>query len=58
LERIAGRIQTIAEQAAADAHPTVQILFLKAEVETLARIDETVLELVHKIAEVEAKSLG
>jgi hypothetical protein len=59
LERIAGRFDKVAAQAADEARPAVQILHLKGEVETLAKIiDETILELIHKVAEVEAKSLG
>ena len=59
LERIAGRFETVAGQAAAEKRPTVQILHLKGEVETMAQlIDETLLELIHKVAEVEANSLG
>lgn len=59
LERIAARFDTVAAQAATETRPTVQILHLKGEVETLAKIiDETILELIHKVAEVEANSLG
>jgi len=59
LERIAGRFEATAMQAAAEGRPTVQIQHLRGEVETLAKIiDETILELIRKVAEVEAKSEG
>ena len=59
LERIAARFEVMAAQAATEARPAVQILHLKGEVETLAKIiDETILELIHKVAEVEVSSLG
>jgi hypothetical protein len=59
LGQIAARFDTVAAQAATETRPTVQILHLKGEVETLANIiDETILELIHKVAEVEANSLG
>jgi len=49
----------IAGKAASEGRPTVQIHQLKREVETLAQIiDETILELLRKAAEVEARSEG
>jgi len=59
LERVADRFHNIAAQARAEGRPTVQILHMKGEIETLAKIiDDTVLDMLPKIAEVEAKSLG
>jgi hypothetical protein len=59
LARIGGRLKLTAEQAARSGWPTVQILHLQGEVETLAKIiDETILELIRKAAEVEANSEG
>jgi hypothetical protein len=59
LQRIGARLEGTATQAAAEGRPTVQIRHLHGEVETLAKIiDETVLDLLQKTAEVEAKSEG
>jgi hypothetical protein len=59
LLRIAVRFEATATQATTEGRPTVQIQHLRGEVETLAKIiDETILELLQKTAEVEAKSEG